>query len=68
MSQVDRTQATFVFQHRGATLNAWNRRFAVHFSRACPRCLKGKFLLISMKHKCSPPLFPEDDAHEKNPH
>jgi len=28
MSQVDRTQATFGFQHRGDTANVLNRRFA----------------------------------------
>ena len=34
MSQVDRTQAAFGFQHRGDTFNALNRRFAVDLSGA----------------------------------
>jgi hypothetical protein len=49
MSQVDRTQAAFGFQHRGDTLNALNRRFAVDLSGARLRHWKSEVLSIGSR-------------------
>ena len=49
MSQVDRTQAVFGFQHRGDTFNALNRRFAVDLSGARLRHWKSEVLSIASR-------------------
>ena len=37
------------FRHRGVTVNAWNRRFTVDLSGACPRRWKSEVLSIDQR-------------------